>query len=285
MTFKHLLTTLPAFIFPALTYAQNLPNVQQKSLRAPQEIKIDGTATEWNNQFQAHNYATDVFYTISNDNDNLYLTIQATDHTTINKILGGSIVFTINTADEKNIKKGISLTYPILDAHNRVWVDLLDQPDPAAGTEAARLADSIKRAKNKDFAKKSKVIGIKGMKDVDTLISVYNRDGIKAAATFNNKLFFTYELAINLKKLGLDVNKPKKFAYNLTLPGVDMVALYTAAGLGSTIIGRGYVVETVKLPGFSDDYVAKNRPTLPHKVSMVNFLNPTDFWGEYTLAQ
>ena len=286
MIFKYLSILLTVIVLPGLSYAQKLPNVQQNSLRAPQEIKIDGKATEWNNQFQAYNHATDVFYTISNDSNNLYLTIQATNHTIINKILGSGIVFTINTADQKNLKKGISLTYPILDAHNRVWVDLLDQPDPAAGPEAAREADSIMNVKNRDFVKKSKEIRVTGMENVDTLISVYNRDGIKAAATFNNKLIFTCELSIDLKKLGLDINKYTKFAYNLTLPGIDEAALYKAAGLGSTIIpNMGYVVETTKLPGFSDDYVTKNRPTFPHKVNENSFLNPTDFWGEYTLAK
>jgi len=284
MIFKYLLISLSATIIPVFTYAQKLPNVQQKSQRAPQEIKIDGKCTEWKNQFQAYNHATDVYYTISNDNDNLYLTIQATNHTTINKILGGGIVFTVNTADEKNLKKGISLTYPILDAHNRVWVNLLDQPDPAAGPEAAREADSIMTVKNRDFAKSSKVIGVTSMKDVDTLISVYNRDQIKAAATFDKRLIFTYELSVDLKKLGLDINKPTSFAYNLTLPGVDMVAVYKAAG-SVKLLTKGYVIPTGKLPGFSDDYIAKNQPTFPHKVHLSDFLNSTGFWGEYTLAK
>ena len=56
--------------------AQKLPNVQQASLRAPENVKVDGKPTEWGDKLQAYNKATDVFYTIANDYNNLYLIIQ-----------------------------------------------------------------------------------------------------------------------------------------------------------------------------------------------------------------
>ncbi|MDB5024864.1 MAG: hypothetical protein JWP78_2619 [Mucilaginibacter sp.] len=286
MIFKHLLTALPAIILPVFIYAQKLPNVQQKSLLAPQEIKIDGKATEWNNQFQAYNHAADIFYTISNDDKNLYLTVQATDHTIINKILGGGIVFTINTSDEKNIKRGISLTYPVLDMHNRVWVNLNAEPEAGAGPAVVvKWADSIMNVKNREFVNKSKVIGVNGIKGLDSLISVYNHDGIKSGASFNNKLAFTYELSIDLKKLGLSTNNPIRFAYNITLPGVNMAAVYAASGEATAVTEQGYVIPVGTLPGFSEEYFEKNQPSLPHKVHQVVFINSTDFWGEYTLAK
>jgi len=68
------------------THAQTLPKVQEASLRAPDNIKIDGKPTEWNNQFQAYNTATDLFYTIANDDQNLYLVIQAKKPLSISKI-------------------------------------------------------------------------------------------------------------------------------------------------------------------------------------------------------
>ena len=40
-------------ISAAMAKAQKLPNVQQNSVRAPYNIKIDGKATEW--EFRAHN--------------------------------------------------------------------------------------------------------------------------------------------------------------------------------------------------------------------------------------
>jgi len=87
------------FYFPCI--AQNLPNAQQRSLWAPATIKIDGKPTEWNNQFQAYNHATDILYTISNDNDNLYLIIQASKPRIIDKIIDVGVTFIINTAGKK----------------------------------------------------------------------------------------------------------------------------------------------------------------------------------------
>jgi hypothetical protein len=281
MFFKCLFVVLPAIIFPGFIYAQKLPNIQQISLRAPVDIKTDGKASEWNNIFQAYNHTIDIFYTLSNDDENLYLTVQATDHNIINKILGGGIILTINKADQKKIKEGVSLTYPILDVHNRVWVNLKNQ------SQMTNIqADSMTTIKNTEFANKSKVIGVTGLKGVDTLISVYNHDGIKASATFNNKLFFTYELSVNLKKLGLNINNPIKFSYNIKLPGVDMVAIYAAAGQATTIAeGTPYIIPIGTLPGFSEEYVEKNQPSWPYKVHQSIFTTSTDFWGEYTLAK
>jgi hypothetical protein len=266
-------------VIPVITYAQKLPGIQQRSLRAPSNIKIDGKPTEWNNKFQAYNHATDVFYTMANDDDNLYLIIQATEHTNINKILGGGIVLTINPSNQKNIKNAISITYPLPDIHNRVWVNLKYQP--ASQTEA----DSIMNIKNTDYANVSKLIKVTGIKSLDSLISVYNHDGIKVAGAFNNKLFFTYELSISLKQLGLDINASEKFSYNIKLPGVDMAAVYNAAGQATTLAAGVYVVPIGPLPGFSDEYIKNNQPSFPYKVRIESFTSPTDFWSEYTLAK
>ena len=46
--------------------AQSLPNTQIKYLDIPSSIKIDGKANEWNNQFQAFNHNTNIFYSIAN---------------------------------------------------------------------------------------------------------------------------------------------------------------------------------------------------------------------------
>ncbi|HEX8020961.1 hypothetical protein [Mucilaginibacter sp.] len=279
MNFKHLSLLFLTIVIPVITYAQKLPGIQQSSLRAPSNIKIDGKPTEWNNKFQAYNHATDIFYTMANDDDNLYLIIQATEHTNINKILGGGIVLTINPSNQKNIKNAISITYPLPDMHNRVWVNLKYQP--GSQTEA----DSIMNVKNTDYANVSKLIKVTGIKSLDSLISVYNHDGIKAAGAFNNKLFFTYELSISLKQMGLDAIASEKFSYNIKLPGVDMAAVYNAAGQATTLAGGVYVVPIGPLPGVSDEYVKNNQPSFPYKVRIESFTSTTDFWGEYTLAK
>ena len=70
------------FLFPLLflsiyTCAQKLPKIQDVNQRAPSNMKIDGKPAEWNDQFLAYNTNVEVFYTLSNDDKNLYLALRA----------------------------------------------------------------------------------------------------------------------------------------------------------------------------------------------------------------
>jgi hypothetical protein len=113
-------------------------------LRAPDKLKIDGKATEWNNQFKAYNHATDVYYTLANNDKYLYLTLQATNYTIVNKILGGGVKLTINTSGKTNFKDAVSITYPMIDKHDRIWVNSSALPAIIPGSVASVMqADSL----------------------------------------------------------------------------------------------------------------------------------------------
>ena len=88
---KHI-TTFAVSLICTSAQAQKLPNVQKDGVRAPANIRIDGKTTEWDNKFEAYNKATDVFYTISNDDNYLYVTVQATQAAIIRKIIGGGVL-------------------------------------------------------------------------------------------------------------------------------------------------------------------------------------------------
>src|SRR6202012_131420 len=86
---------LPAFLLLIITAnAQKLPGKQEESVRSPGNIKIDGRAVEWGGQFAAYNKSTQLFYIVSNNDDNLYLTVQATDSATIQRIIAHGLTFT-----------------------------------------------------------------------------------------------------------------------------------------------------------------------------------------------
>jgi len=262
--------------------APKLPNVQQISLRAPDKFKIDGKATEWAGQFQAYNTNDDIFYTLANDDKYLYLTLQATNYTIVNKILGGGVTFTINTSGKKNFKDGVSITYPMINKHDRIWVNSSAMPVIIPGNAASVMqADSFMNNNNLRLGDKSKLIMVTGIKGVDTLISLYNQDGIKAASQFDNKMAYTYELAIDLKKLGLTVNDAQKFTYNIKLGGVDMAAAWKDVGI-TVVFGEGGMPVSVNMDPGTTTVV---KPNLPYKIHVVTFTSPTDFWGEYTLAK
>jgi len=250
--------------------AQKLPNVQLTNLRAPAAIKIDGKAAEWNNQFQAYNRATDIFYTLSNDDNNLYLTIQATDEDIIRKIINGRVSFTINKTGKKSDQDAAVITYPVFDRKDKPAINLREKPKIIPGSEESlKQADAFMAVNNKQMTDRAKMLKVTGLKGLDTLISVYNEDGIKAAALFDNKMVYTWEMAVSLKLVGLSVNDAAKFSYNVRL---NAVAMDDIPGINITRAPNGTIL--------SID-IRKDQMTPNSQATTA----PTDFWGEYTLAK
>lgn len=250
--------------------AQKLPNIQTASMRAPANIKIDGKANEWDNKFQAYNKATDVFYTIANDNNKLYLVVQATDEYIIKKIIWGRVIFSINRQAKKEDASNITVTYPIIDRKERPNINFKEMPSIIQGnTASVAQADSFMNLSNKRLAEKSKTIRVTGIKGLDTLISIYNTDGIKTAIGFNNKLVYTYELAIDLQVLGLNANIADKFFYNLIL---SELPVDDRPGINITRAPNGEITSVS---------IDKSQ----YNSSADVFMHTTDFWGEYTLTK
>lgn len=242
--------------------AQKLPVIQQVSLLAPKNVKTDGKVTEWG-ELQAYNHSTDVYYSIANNDDKLYLTILAKDVNVIKKILNGGIDFTISPTGKKGDKDNMTVRFPILKGTQGTSIGIrLSEPGPAT--------DSLVRLMNDDMETKTKEIKLTGFKQfADSSISVYNEVGIKAATHFNEKKEFGYELAIPLKYLGLSAKDQSKLHYNVILNGADqsMVVRHNTPGGGTVIV---------------TDVPIGLSPTVNSGISF-NF--PTDFWGEYTLAK
>jgi len=236
-------------------FAQRLPKVQAAALRAPAGVKIDGNAAEWGT-LKAFNNATEIFYTMANDNNNLYLVIQAKENLVVRKILAGGITLTINPTAKDKIK----VTYPVFDQNDGAYINLRFAPEILAKTGRS---DSLMALNNKKLDVKAKEIRTRGIKGVDTLISVYNTDGIKASGQFDDKLTYTYELAIPLKHLGLEVDGNAKFEYNITLNG----SAHTEGSSVENIEGG-----------------VRSNGSVPVK-DMMFFWTPTDFTGTYNLAK
>jgi len=251
-------------------YAQKLPNVQQVSLRAPANIKIDGKATECDDKFAAYNGTTQVYYTISNDDDLLYLTLKATDFTTIKKILAAGIILTINP---QNKKKDSTITTAV----SFPYYSTGQQPMSISAQLAAKSnlnkiqLDSFATEYNRQIPAHFKLIGVQGANGIkDTFVSIYNEDGIKVAAAFNKDMSYICELALPLKLLG-DKAGPSTFNYNLQINGQTTFNGYAI----TPVQGRSNLLT------FTDD--KGTRFMLDQDAKDLYY--PTDFWGEYTLAK
>ncbi len=232
-------------------HAQKLPGVQAGGLHAPATIKIDGKTTEWDDKYQAYNKNIEAFYTLSNDDDNLYLTLKATAHDVVDKIIRGGLTLIINHTTKKNDPEAVSVTYPVLrNADMSVVANMFarrsyKQEDGIIATE---------KDMNNLFETKSKLIALTGIKTItDKDISIYNEEGIKAAAQFDAKNAYTYELAIPLKYLDLPNGGTESFSYH------------------------------IKANEMPQTHVATSGP--PPPPVFVTQLATTDFWGEYTLSK
>ena len=256
---------LKVLLLALLTFAnanaQKLPNKQEANLRAPADIKIDGKSNEWGNYFKAYNKSTDVFYTIANNDEDLYLIVHAEDEKIIRKIMVRGVTITVkrNTTEK-------SFTFPAYDGNS---TNNLDFNLKAVNGKSAEEANTIVMRNNRIQKAKHKLIMVKGITGVDTLLSVYNEIGIRVAGLFDSKNTYTLEMAINLKLIGLSSKDASQFRYQLKVNGQKFFPMVLSPiqpnGLPPT-------AETVEMFAKANERLAMNDAA-------------TDFWGEYTLAK
>ena len=218
MIMKKVFSQIPLFTLLLISgfagYAQKLPNIQAASLRLPAGTKIEGKATEWNNQFQAYNRTTGVYYTIANDDENVYLAVQATDPHFIEKILSGGITFSVKSADKGNKVPPVSIDYLFVPVVERYAMMKKIKGEDANVTYTP---DDI----NKQFTADAKQIQVSGIKEIqDTLISVYNDAGIKVAALFDDKKVDCKEANTKFNDKGINVANIENYLWDLEDGGV-----------------------------------------------------------------
>ncbi len=268
--------------------AQKLPNVQTAGVYVPANVKVDGKATEWNNQFEAYNKSNSIYYTMANSNDNLYLAIQATDKAALQKVIGGGFTFTV-TSKQKGAN-AVSIATPYLLGTNRSKI-----------TQNINIQDALTEADlpalNNVISTNFKEISIKGITAIpDTVISVYNEHGIKIAAQIDINKAYTCELAIPLKYISQLTGTDGTFNYNLKLNGMKMetVVIKSADGAGNmssaqvtdalSRMGGAGGVRSIVVGGSGDISVVGTARSV-YGASPMELMSPTDFSGTYTLIK
>jgi hypothetical protein len=257
--------------------AQKLPKVQTVSLRAPSNIKIDGKTTEWNNQFQAYNPNNRLYYTIANDDQNLYLLVQASDGYSSEKALFG-IKFTIKLPDKKN--GSVAITFPKQsDMENteklRNTISTVRYLKGDTTKAVQKKIDSLQLFANSLIGITHKEIVVEGIEAIpDPVIAMYNTDGIKVSTQFNSPMRYTYELAIPLKYLGSMINNGQKFDYNIKMLAMPEVSPNGIPNPKIEMVSFGIEASG---PGTSNaEYFGSNQGFV---------IIPTDLSGTYTLVK
>jgi hypothetical protein len=253
-------------------HAQKLPKVQSIGLRVPADIKIDGNIGEWGNKFEAYNKATQIFYSIANDNDHLYLVVHITDNTIINKAVAGGITLTVSNSDKKDDNTGIAITFPKYNPLERPPFNMSFSYKPPVTRDSLKdkaQIDSVRRAYNRKLSAQAKFIGTAGINNIDDNISIYNYDRIKVAFGFDNKLAYNYELSFPSAYLPLKVVNKTKLHYQIKLNGLAV------DGTNIREPREGYFVFTG----------ADGRNYLGMGPDFAGIMSPTNFSGDYLFIQ
>ncbi|MDB5114818.1 MAG: hypothetical protein JWQ79_310 [Mucilaginibacter sp.] len=266
-----LLVMILLSFFSIKSVAQKLSNIQLNSLRLAANLKIDGKATEWDNKFQAHNNATELFYTIANDDNNLYLLIRADKPRIIQKIISVGVTFVIDVSNKRKIQdpQNITITYPQINVNNGMLIIskagakaeiITSLPETLRDTSSTlTITDSLINVANMLFTSAAKTIKVKRGLRPDSSISIYNEERIRVGASFD-KGTYTYELLIPLKFLKLTSNDIQEFNYNVRLKSrLDVPK-------------QGMRVRYIYPNGVMTDVDQDLDST-------------TDFWGKYILAK
>lgn len=248
--------------------AQKLPSEQKVSVYAPADVKIDGKGAEWTGKYQAKNNATLLTYVMSNDEENLYLTIQADKNEAIGKIFHGGISLLIkNKADKK--AKPVRITYPLVTVgeRNGIVIPLRDKDNNT---------DSVVTVVNLSIGKAAKKIAIEGIDEItDPDVSVYNDLGLKAAVQVDATRVMTFEYKIPLKYIKHLMDETSSFDYNIVVNGVklekDAIVVRggpVGGGGGGSATFSSAPMAAVTIVGAGSD-----------------IFSPTDLKASYTLAK
>ncbi len=241
--------------------AQKLPNVQSAGVYAPANVKIDGNPAEWGGQLQAYNKNVSLYYTMANNNDNLYLVVQATDKIIVDKILGGGITLTI-TAGKNKRSDPINVSSPVLPPASRVKItQILRDPEFMANKDLPGL--------NKDLTAEFKEFDLRGFPAIkETPLSVYNEYGIKMTGLLDINKAYTWELAIPMKYLDQLVGSSDDLNYSIRLNGAPPLTGVRVGNTANSVVAA----------------VINQSSMIPASASM-ELTSPTDFWASYTLIK
>jgi len=245
-------------------YAQKLPNKQEASVRIPANVKIDGKATEWSNKFEAHNYSTDLYYTMANNDEDLYLIVQTSDKYAFKKIIDRGLTLAVKNPQSG---KDVNFTFPYNAGQKGI------SPSFKGNTlyMMREVSETDVADNNKLLKQNHKYIKVEGVEGVDSLVSVYNDKGLQAAELIDVKKTYTLEMALKFKLIGLSANDGRKISYKLKV---------------NPIPGNAPTLGNIRAVG-----MAEIPPEMSAKVladvtaTWVRMDGGTELSGEYTLAK
>lgn len=172
---------------------------------ADKPIIADGLLDDWPDTLSLYNKDAGIYYSLSNDSQNIYLAMRSISKESVTRILVGGISFSANIESRK--KEVPTVTFPIADRTQGRNRNTKGQPGVQDGLQ--QLLSHVKDIK------------VEGFKEIiDGGISLENTYGIRAAATFDQDHNLVQEIIIPIRLLNLNTDVTDPITYRIKINGI-----------------------------------------------------------------
>jgi hypothetical protein len=167
-------------------------------------VTIDGKTNDWEVPLRFFDTKTKLNYSVSNDGENLYICVRATDDDNVSGITRRGLQIWIDTTGKRSHQVGILCPVPQKKESNSSTGD--EKPKDQENAELPAqvytgVPDTAKLNRaHRRFLENAKQMHVSGFKTVpDGMLSLPNTYGINLGVTWNNSNILVYEVSIPLK--------------------------------------------------------------------------------------
>lgn len=159
-------------------------------------VNVDGEATEWRIPLRFYDATTKLNYTLSNDNENIYLCVRVVDELSQAKIMRNGLNIWFDTLAKKNKQCGI--LFPVPDKGGEGFQEGGDGGGKhhGRGEHGGGGSDGLKKRFERQ-ANQMQLIGFK--KGIPDYLAPDNEYGIKVSINWDVNNIMIYEAAIPFK--------------------------------------------------------------------------------------
>ena len=219
-------------------------------------VQADGSLNDWQDSLSLFNDATKLYYSLANDNNNIYLALRSSSREDLTKILAGGISFSANIESKK--KDPPTVIFPVLDRTPGKNRNIKEQPE--------------EQEMQKQVLARIKDIKVTGFKEIiDGGISLQNMYGIRASAAFDKNNNLVQEIIIPLSLLNLSIAKNELVTYNIKVNGLQGFS----GRMGQQ--RQGNPRQSMGGGMYGNQFPSRNSP-------MSKLLTPTEFYIKSRLA-
>ncbi|MCJ8212093.1 hypothetical protein MUY27_20415 [Mucilaginibacter sp. RS28] len=205
------------------TYAHG-QNKQDHLQPPPAGISIDGSLKDWGDSLRYYNEDKKLYYSLANDQENLYMAMRVNDLTEQRRILAAGLTLGVNPKGKK--KETYSITFPVGETGNAPFGDIHRRNDGGDGKDGADNRPSPDADAREEMMRarltKLRNIKVTGFPDIESeVITTANTYGIKTAIDIDKDGYLVYEAAIPLKFFHAEINDKNEWAFNFKINGIS----------------------------------------------------------------